>query len=109
VIVALPGCGYTEISSAMTEGAVANEGRPFPIARPCRRSARLARVGSVVGAARELAVSPVSSVAPDSAIGAPVGVPLISGGPDGGLKLTVDGEQLAGAVVPALANHIGTR
>ncbi len=62
----------------------------------------VARVGSVVGAARELAVSPSALSHLIRQLERRVGVPLfVRAGR--GLKLSVDGEQLAGAVVPALA------
>jgi LysR family glycine cleavage system transcriptional activator len=62
----------------------------------------VARVGSVVGAARELAVSPSALSHLIRQLERRVGVPLFRRA-GRGLELTVDGEQLAGAVVPALA------
>src|SRR5580700_8404993 len=62
----------------------------------------VARAGSVVGAARELAVSPSALSHLIRQLERRVGVPLfVRAGR--GLDLTADGKQLAGAVVPALA------
>jgi LysR family transcriptional regulator, glycine cleavage system transcriptional activator len=62
----------------------------------------VARAGSVVGAAGELAVSPSALSHLVRQLERRVGVALfVRAGR--GLKLTTDGEQLAAAVVPALA------
>jgi LysR family transcriptional regulator, glycine cleavage system transcriptional activator len=62
----------------------------------------VARAGSVVGAAGELAVSPSALSHLIRQLERRVGVALfVRAGR--GLKLTTDGEQLAAAVVPALA------
>jgi len=63
----------------------------------------VARAGSVVAAARELAVSPSALSHLVKQLERRVGVPLFLRA-GRGLKLTADGEQLAGAVVPALAS-----
>src|SRR6202163_503858 len=62
----------------------------------------VARAGSVVVAAGELAVSPSALSHLIRQLERRVGVPLFRRA-GRGLKLTVDGEQFAGAVVPALA------
>jgi DNA-binding transcriptional LysR family regulator len=63
----------------------------------------VARVGSVVGAARELSVSASALSHLIRQLERRIGVALfVRAGR--GLKLTADGEQLAGAVVPALAS-----
>jgi LysR family transcriptional regulator, glycine cleavage system transcriptional activator len=62
----------------------------------------VARAGSVVAAAQELAVSPSALSHLIRQLERRVGVPLFLRA-GRGLKLTADGEQLAGAVVPALA------
>ncbi len=63
----------------------------------------MARAGSVVGAARELAVSPSALSHLIRQLERRVGVPLFLRA-GRGLKLTADGEQLATAVIPALAS-----
>jgi DNA-binding transcriptional LysR family regulator len=63
----------------------------------------VARAGSVVGAAQELAVSASALSHLIRQLERRVGVPLFARA-GRGLKLTPDGEQLAAAVVPALAN-----
>lgn len=74
---------------------------PSPL-RAVHAFGAVARHGSVVAAARELAVSPsaISHLIRD--LERRVGVPLfVRAGR--GLRLSVDGEQLAGAIVPALS------
>ncbi len=74
---------------------------PFPL-RAVQAFGAVARIGSVVGAARELAVSPSAISHLIRQLERRVGVPLfVRAGR--GVKLSVDGEQLAGAIVPALA------
>jgi len=62
----------------------------------------VARAGSVVAAARELAVSPSALSHLIRQLERRLGAPLFLRA-GRGLKLTADGERLAGAVVPALA------
>ncbi len=63
----------------------------------------VARAGSVVGAAQDLAVSASALSHLIRQLERRVGVPLFARA-GRGLKLTPDGERLAGAVVPALAS-----
>lgn len=75
---------------------------PSPL-RAVQAFGAVARAGSVVGAAQELAVSASALSHLIRQLERRVGVPLfVRAGR--GLKLTPDGEQLAGAVVPALAS-----
>jgi DNA-binding transcriptional LysR family regulator len=73
-----------------------------PPLRAVQAFGAVARAGSVVGAARELAVSPSALSHLIRQLELRVGVALFTRA-GRGLKLTADGERLAGAVVPALA------
>jgi DNA-binding transcriptional LysR family regulator len=74
-----------------------------PQLRAVQAFGAVARAGSVVGAARELAVSPSALSHLIRQLERRVGVPLFLRA-GRGLKLSADGVQLAGAVVPALAS-----
>lgn len=77
--------------------------RSPPHLRAVQAFAAIARVGSVVGAAQELAVSPSALSHLIRQLELRIGVPLfVRAGR--GLKLTAEGEQLAAVVVPSLSN-----
>ena len=75
---------------------------PSPL-RAVQAFGAIARAGSVVGAAAELAVSPSALSHLTRQLERRLGVPLLARA-GRGLKLTAEGEQLAAAVVPALAS-----
>jgi LysR family glycine cleavage system transcriptional activator len=78
-------------------------GRSVPHLRAVQAFAAIARVGSVVGAARELAVSPSALSHLIRQLELRIGAPLfVRAGR--GLKLTAEGDQLAAVVVPALSS-----
>ena len=75
----------------------------LPPLRAVQAFAAVARAGSVVAAARELAVSPSALSHLTRQLERRLGVPLfVRAGR--GIKLTQEGEQLAASVVPALAS-----
>ncbi|MDB6083263.1 MAG: transcriptional regulator [Gammaproteobacteria bacterium] len=93
---------HTEIFSAMAEPP-GRRMKPLPTPlRAVQAFGTVARAGSVVAAARELGVSPSAVSHLIRQLERRVAVALFSRA-GRGLKLTGDGERLAGAVIPALA------